>query len=63
MAVIMSLHNLTHAYRFSDKIVMLKNGKIFAVGKPEEVITPENIRKVFGLDAIVLSEYKSIIFK
>jgi len=37
----MTIHDLTQAYRISDKILMLKNGKkVFAAGKPEEVLTP-----------------------
>jgi len=63
MAIIMSLHDLTHAYRFSDKIIMLKDGKIFAIGKPEEVITSKNVREVFGLEPIVLKEFKAVVFR
>ncbi len=63
VAIIMSLHDLTYAYRFPDKIVMLKNGRIYAIGKPEEVITPKNIKEVFGLEALVLKELRAVVFK
>ena len=63
IVVIMSLHDLTHAYRFSDKVIMIKNGKIFAAGKPEDVITPNNIKEVFNLEALVLKELRAVIFK
>lgn len=61
LAVVMTLHDLTHAYRYSDKIVMLKNGAVVAVGPPEEVLKPENIEKVFGVRATVLSDLKAVI--
>jgi iron complex transport system ATP-binding protein len=41
------------ASRYCDQILMLKAGKIFALGTPEEVMTTENIQSVFGIDSIV----------
>jgi iron complex transport system ATP-binding protein len=32
---------------------MLKEGEIFAEGKPVEVITAENVREVFGADTTI----------
>ncbi|MCD6428703.1 MAG: ABC transporter ATP-binding protein [Desulfurococcales archaeon] len=61
--ILVSLHDLTHAYRYSDKVIMMKSGRVFAVGDPEEVITSENIKKVFGLEALVLKELRAVIFK
>ena len=63
LAVVMSLHNLTQAYRFSDKVVMLRDGEIYAAGRPEEVLTPKNIKAVFGVEALVLRELRAIEFK
>jgi len=37
----MDLHDLTHAYRYSENAVMLKNGVVYAAGRPEKVITEE----------------------
>jgi iron complex transport system ATP-binding protein len=47
--VILAIHDLNLASRFSDKIVMLKEGKIFAVGSPDAVLTEENICSVYGV--------------
>jgi iron complex transport system ATP-binding protein len=57
----MAIHDLTQAYRISDKILMLNNGKVFAAGKPEEVLTPQNILAVYGISTIILKEHKIII--
>jgi len=56
----MTIHDLTQACRISDKILMLKNGRIFAAGKPEEVLTPQNILAVYGVSTIILKEHKII---
>ncbi len=53
LSVIMAMHDLNLASRFSDKIIMLKNGGIFAAGPPEEVISMENIMDVYGVKAYV----------
>lgn len=50
VTVIISIHDLNLASRFSDKIILMNKGKVFANKTPEEVITVENIRKVFGVD-------------
>ncbi|MCD6084459.1 MAG: ABC transporter ATP-binding protein [Desulfurococcales archaeon] len=61
--ILVTLHDLTHAYRYSDKVIMMKNGRVFAMGDPQEVITSENIKNVFGLEALVLKELKAVIFR
>ncbi len=58
IASIIVMHDLNLALRFSDKFIMLKDGKIFAEGG-KEVITPENIKEVYGVRAHV-DEYRGI---
>ena len=48
ISVIMTMHDLNLALRFSKKILMLRQGKIFAYGGAE-VLGPANIEKVFGV--------------
>ncbi|MCW4044365.1 MAG: ABC transporter ATP-binding protein [Candidatus Bathyarchaeota archaeon] len=52
-SVILSMHDLNLASRFSDRLLMLKKGSIFAVGTPESVLTEENIESVYGVKARV----------
>ena len=47
----MVLHDLNHALRFSDELLLLKDGQLVAQGGPKEVLTPERIKQVFGLDS------------
>lgn len=53
LSVIMAMHDLNLASRYSDKILMLKKGCIYAAGPPETVITEENIMAVYGVKARV----------
>ena len=46
-------HDLNLASEFADKIVMLKDGKIIAVGSPEVVLTKHNLREIYGVDVLL----------
>ena len=52
----MVLHDLNLAARYSDLIVVMKDGVITCQGTPAEVFTPEILLEVFGLEADVLSD-------
>ena len=54
--VVMVLHDISLAARYSDHIVAMKSGAIVAQGTPAEVITPERLLDVFGLEAHVVQE-------
>jgi iron complex transport system ATP-binding protein len=43
-------HDLNLAARYSDQILLLKEGRLFASGSPEEVMTVQNLRSAFGVD-------------
>lgn len=55
IVVVMISHDLNLAAKYSDNIVMLANKKVFAVGSPEEVITPENVKAVYDVDCEVIT--------
>ncbi|MFM1564361.1 ABC transporter ATP-binding protein [Helcococcus ovis] len=50
ITIIMVLHDINQAIRYSDKIIGLKKGKIEMEGGPSEVITEENIKKIYGIN-------------
>jgi iron complex transport system ATP-binding protein len=53
LMVIVAIHDLNMAARYCKTILMLKAGEVFAAGAVENILTSENIRSVFGVDAIV----------
>ncbi|MEV6725351.1 ABC transporter ATP-binding protein [Streptomyces xanthochromogenes] len=54
--VVMVLHDLNQAARYADHLVAMKAGRIVAEGRPEEVVTAERVREVFGLDSVVVPD-------
>lgn len=51
--IVMVLHDLNQAARFADCIVAMKQGRIVKAGTNEEVISPEVLREVFRIDALI----------
>ena len=49
-------HDINIAAKYSDQIVMMHQGKIFATGTPEEVITEENLRAVYGVESKIVDD-------
>jgi iron(III) dicitrate ABC transporter, ATP-binding protein FecE len=50
----MVVHDINMAAAYADTIVAMKNGEIAMIGTPTEIITKENLKSVFNLDADVL---------
>ncbi|MBN2109501.1 MAG: ABC transporter ATP-binding protein [Methanosarcinaceae archaeon] len=53
VTALMVVHDLNMASKYSDRILMMKNGRIVSVGDPVSVLTCENIEKVYGVEAHV----------
>ncbi|MGI5935287.1 MAG: ABC transporter ATP-binding protein [Oscillospiraceae bacterium] len=51
--VLAAMHDLNMAASYCDRIYAIKDGKIYASGTPEEVLTPENIFELYGVHAVV----------
>jgi iron complex transport system ATP-binding protein len=53
-SMIVAVHDLNLAYRYADTVVVLNRGKMEAHGKPCEVLTPDCIRSVYGVDSFAV---------
>ncbi|MET7647461.1 ABC transporter ATP-binding protein [Streptomyces sp. NPDC005426] len=54
--VVMVLHDLNLAARYSDNVVVMREGAILAQGHPRDVITAELLDEAFGLRALVIDD-------
>jgi iron complex transport system ATP-binding protein len=54
--VVMVLHDLSLAARYSDRLVVLHEGGVVADGTPEEVLTPAVLESAFALRARVVPD-------
>ena len=51
--IVMVLHDLNQAARFADYMIALKDGQIVKAGNCEEVMTPQVLKDVFHIDALI----------
>lgn len=57
--ILLTEHNINLAIPYSQKLMLLKEGKIQAQGTPEELITKDNIKKVFQADVDIRENLRS----
>ncbi len=55
ITIIMVIHDINHAARFSRRIIAIKDGRIVKDDIPANVITEEVIKEVFGIKARIIS--------
>lgn len=48
--IVYVIHELNHAARFADNLILLKSGQVLAQGSVEQLFTPMLLKDCFGLD-------------
>ncbi len=57
--IVMTIHDINLASRFSDRIIAMKTGSIIKDGTPTEVITADLLADVFAIDAEIVCHQKT----
>jgi iron complex transport system ATP-binding protein len=60
LAAVMTMHDLNLALRFVDRFVFIKQGEVFAWGRPEE-INPEMVAAVYGVQVDILRHAGQVV--
>lgn len=53
LTIIAVFHDLNLAAQYCDNLVLMKSGAIFTLGEPEEVLTADNIKEVYGASVLI----------
>jgi iron complex transport system ATP-binding protein len=48
------LHDLNHAARYATHMIAMRDGEVIATGTPDEVVTEENVQRIFELPCRVM---------
>jgi iron complex transport system ATP-binding protein len=51
ITILMVLHDINHAARYSDELIVMKNGNLYAKGVPWEILEPGLMQEVFKVEA------------
>ncbi len=57
LSIVQSTHNPDHAFLYSDKTLVIKEGRVDAYGSPYDVITSELISDLYSIDVEVNALY------
>ena len=51
---ILAIHDLTLAAQYTNRVILLSEGRIFADGTPSEVLTVENLSATYGANVVIM---------
>jgi iron complex transport system ATP-binding protein len=54
--IVMVVHDLNHAARYAQHMIAIKKGKVVCEGTPDQVMTHEMLREVFGIEADIIPD-------
>lgn len=54
LTVVLTLHDMNHASIFGDRLALLNDRKLLAIGTPREVLQPSLIERAFGVPVTVI---------
>lgn len=53
LTVVVVFHDLNLAAQYCDSLLLMQQGRICIMGKPEKVLTADNIKEVYGTDVLI----------
>jgi ABC-type cobalamin/Fe3+-siderophores transport system ATPase subunit len=54
--IVAVLHDLNHAARYADHLIVMKDGRVVSSGAPRDIVTAELVEEVFGLPCLVIDD-------
>ncbi len=57
--IIVTVHNLSLAVKYCDRLILLADGDIISDGSVEEVINKENLKKAYDIDSVIYRNEKT----
>ncbi len=60
LSIVMVLHDINMASRYCDEIIALREGSLIARGSPREVRTPDNLKRIYGVNFTIHHQLKAV---
>lgn len=62
MTIVMVLHDINQAIKYSDNIVIMKDGRIIEEGSPQDVINEKTIKTVYNVEGVICNVSEEEIY-
>lgn len=59
LTVLMAMHDLNQVSGIADRVALLVDGCLQAIGKPKQVLTPENINKAYQIEVETFTHHNT----
>jgi iron complex transport system ATP-binding protein len=53
MAIVLSTHNPDHVFMVADRVALLHEAKLVALGVPKDVLTAERLKQLYDIDVVI----------
>ena len=54
--IVAILHDINLSIRYADHIFAMKKGELIAEGNPKDIITPELMRTIYGMESTIITD-------
>ncbi|WP_243346832.1 ABC transporter ATP-binding protein [Parabacteroides sp. FAFU027] len=54
VGILMATHSPDHAFMVASKVILINNGRLYKSGVPDSTLTPENLKKIYGIEVSVM---------
>nr|WP_253685573.1 MULTISPECIES: ABC transporter ATP-binding protein [unclassified Treponema] len=61
VTAVLVLHDLNQAARYGNYLFAMKDGRLFAQGSPQEVLTPQNILSIYKIEADIINRSDRLV--
>ncbi|WP_078379013.1 ABC transporter ATP-binding protein [Sutcliffiella halmapala] len=62
VTIVMVLHDLNQAIRYSDYLLVMKQGELIMDGRPEDIIHDKSVKEIYGVNVLVKKEEASGLY-
>ncbi|CAH1200521.1 Petrobactin import ATP-binding protein FpuC [Paenibacillus plantiphilus] len=53
LTIVMVLHDMNQAVRYSDKLIVMKDGQAMLEGAPQQIVTEQMMREIYGVEVAI----------
>jgi iron complex transport system ATP-binding protein len=59
ITIVMVLHDINQAIRYSNTIIAMKDGRVVEHGDPQDIITEKLMKDVYGIDVEIIKNHET----
>ena len=62
LTIVMVLHDINQAIRYSDHLIVMKKGQVLSQGSPNEVISADVVKDIYGVNVMIKEEERTGLY-